>query len=515
MLEKRTMLLAAALAGALALAGCGKASDQPAEQVDEPTSVAAQEEPAEKDPREVAYGLYAEKVAEYVAAYGEPSYEGPAESDYDTQKGTGLNLVLLRDYDGDGIEELVLGHRNPDDSDYMHPYAVEVWAVRDGELVCALDDPDAFSHGQDVLTGFEDATVDGEPVVLTTIYGPSEVGEQSGGGAYALRDGAFVQVHSYLQEYSFDGRVNNFTVNGEPSDADGFLAAMERPVVSDYWSLMGYGAATPGEGVTLHTVPETVAEAQRVIALLEDAADGEGAPEEDASGTVYAAADVSAEVSVNAYQVGSGSWEETNLWSYPQFTTADGETPEQLARLNETLEQEFAERLAAQKAMTAEKAAGGDDGATEQTLWCYDTTASIDGPVASVRLDRYSFYGGAHGTRFVSGRFFDLDTGEEIPATQALDMTENELKLAAKDGLRAFLAENPSDLLGIDVDYDQAVNNLFLESRTFIYRTEHAIVACFTEGNLGSVAFGGHEIVIVALDDQAQVGDDLVGNYQP
>ena len=504
-------LIAAALIGTIALAGCSTELQETLNSLEELAPAAGPTETAEPDPHQEAYGLYAAKVAEYVALYGEPSYEGPAESGYETQTGTGLNLVLLRDYDGDGIEELVLGHRNPDESDYMHPYVVEVWAVRDGGLVCALDDPDAFSHGQDVLTGFEDATIDGEPVVLTTTYGPSEVGERSGGGAYALRDGSFVEVLSYLQEYSFDGSVNVFTVNGAQSSAEGYRAAMERPVTSDYWSLMGYGAATPGEGVTLHTVPETVAEAQRVIALLEDSV-ASGA-DDRAGETAYVAADVPQEITVSAYQAGSGSWEETNLWSYPQFKTSDGEEPEQLARLNETLEQEFVGRLAAQRLMTAEGAAGDGSGAAEQILWCYDTTASIDGSVASVRLDRYSYYGGAHGTRYVSGKFYDLDAGTEIPATEALGMSENELKLAAKSGLQAFLAKNPSDLGG-DIDYDRAVNDLFLENRTFIYRTDHAIVACFTEGTLGSVAFGGHEVVIVALDDQAEVGDDLVESHR-
>ena len=507
MRSQRTRSLATmALVGAIALAGCSTTPQMAPDPAGEMAPAADAEETPEPDPRQEAYSLYAGKVTEYVAAYGEPSYEGPAESDYETQTGTGLNLVLLRDYDGDGVEELVLGHRNPDDADYMHPYVVEIWTVRDGELVCALDDPDAFSHGQDVLTGFEDATLDGEPVVLATIYGPSEVGERSGGCAYALRDGAFVQVLSYLQEYYFDGSVNVFTVDGAPSDAEGFRTAMERPVTSDYWSLMGYGAAMPDEGVTLHTVPETVAEAQRVISLLEGAVDT--GVEESADETAYAASDVSREITVSAYQAGAGSWEETNLWSYPQFKTSDGEVPEQLSRLNETLRQEFAERLAAQEAMTAEAAAGDDGGSPEQILWCNDTTASIDGSIASVRLDRYSFYGGAHGTRYVSGRFYDLDKGAEIPATDALGMSESELKLAAKAGLRAFLAENPSDL-GADVDYDQVTNDLFLEDRTFIYRTDHAIVACFTEGTIGSVGFGGHEVVIVALDDQAKVGDDL------
>ena len=502
-----------ALFGAISLTGCSMAPQKAPDSTEEP-AIESEEEVAEADPRQEAYGLYAQKVAEYVAAYGEPSYEGPAESTYEVQKGTGLNLVLLRDYDGDGIEELVLGHRNPDESDHMHPYVVEVWAAVDGELVLALDDPNAYQHGQDILTGFEDATLNGEPVVLTTIYGPSEVGEQSGGGAYALRDGEFVQVLSYLQEYSFDGSVNTFTVNEEQTDLDDFRAAMDLPVTTDYWSLMGYGSATPGENITLHTVPETVAEAQRVIALLEEAASDEKDDDGGTPASTYVAADVSREITVNAYQVGSGSWEETNLWAYPQFTTADGEVPERLALLNRNLEKEFYSRLLEQKMMTAEDAEGTEDGVPEQILWCYDTTTSIDGSIASVRLDRYSFYGGAHGTRFVSGKFFNLDTGREIAVTEALGMTENELKLAAKDGLRAFLAQNPSDL-GLDLDYDSLVDDLFLESRTFIYRTDHAIVACFTEGTLGSIAFGGHEIVIVALDDQARVGDDLVGNYRP
>ena len=123
-----TMLTLAtmALVGAISLAGCAAAPQETPDPAAESAPAAEPEEAAETDPRQEAYGLYAQKVAEYVAAYGEPSYEGPAESTYETQKGTGLNLVLLRDYDGDGIEELVLGHRNPDEGDHMNPYVVEV-----------------------------------------------------------------------------------------------------------------------------------------------------------------------------------------------------------------------------------------------------------------------------------------------------------------------------------------------------------------------------------------------------
>lgn len=274
---------AAALVVSLALlAGCSSVpgedagmsgSASPAASASSEGSAEAPASDAAPDPQQVAYELYHAKVQEYLAAYGAPGCDGSAESAFDVQTGTGLALVQLRDFDGDGIEELIVGYVNPDTADYMQPYIVEVWAVRDGELACVFAEPDALDHGQDVLTGFTTSSLDGEPVIETTIYGPSEVfaphGAHDGVGAWAYRDGAFVQVLSCMHEYTEPpSGQESYLVDGEPSDAEGYRAARDRATASDYWQLRGYGGATGIEGAAMHAVPETIAETERVIDLL-------------------------------------------------------------------------------------------------------------------------------------------------------------------------------------------------------------------------------------------------------
>ena len=221
-------------------------------------------------------------------------------------------------------------------------------------------------------------------------------------------------------------------------------------------------------------------------------------------GPTYVARDVVQDRTVTAYQ-GSSSWEETREWAYPQFALSDGGSTAVLDQLNSSLRSSFEACLDSQMSMTMEDAMSG----AEQTLCCHDTTASIDGSVACVRLDRDLFYGGAHGTRVVGGKFYDLAAGEEMSTYDALEMTEAEIRDAAREGLRVYFSEY-TNVYG--VDYDDAIDYLFLDDMIAVYRTEDAVVACFVEGVLGPVANGGQEIVIKALTDQVSVGD-VIGIY--
>ena len=234
--------------------------------------------------------------------------------------------------------------------------------------------------------------------------------------------------------------------------------------------------------------------------------DSEGGSAQDPgeSGLSYVSRDVIQSRTVTAYQ-GSYPFEVSRDWAYPQFATSDGGSSYNLDRLNNALREDYEARLDGQMSMTPEAAISG----AEQILHCYDTTASIEGPVACVRLDRDLFYGGAHGTRVVGGKFYDLASGEEMSTYDALGMTEAEIRDVAREGLQAYFSEH-SNVYG--VDYDDAIDYLFLDDMIAVYRTEDAVVACFVEGVLGPVANGGQEIVIKALTNQVSVGD-VIGVY--
>ena len=70
------------------------------------------------------YAAYSAKCQEYLAAFGAPSIEDPR---YPTYFASGLALVRLLDFDGDGADEMLLAYRGSNAEQ-----GVEVWTYRDG-----------------------------------------------------------------------------------------------------------------------------------------------------------------------------------------------------------------------------------------------------------------------------------------------------------------------------------------------------------------------------------------------
>jgi len=92
------------------------------------------------------YAAYYAKCQEYSTIYGAPSMESVGMK---SSVASGLALVRLVDFDGDGTDELLLGYIVAKSNHDSYEQAVEVWSYRDGSAVC------------DCITGFSPHTTNG------------------------------------------------------------------------------------------------------------------------------------------------------------------------------------------------------------------------------------------------------------------------------------------------------------------------------------------------------------------
>lgn len=472
-----------------------------------------------------AYRIYYDKLKGYIEQYGEPGSESHDEGH--TLVATGVSVAKLIDFDNDGNEELLVAYntnRGLSDEEAtsqkgLDGYKVEVWSVRNGKLEVVYNEPNSLSTSNGGYAWLQIVQFKGATTLETyTIDSVDDGTITESTGYWQLQGGAFKKVVdaqvSYAQDYS--GGMH-YSIDSKEVSHDSYLESLEAPIkVLEQFAIFEAPGSSPAEdGRTSHTVEGNAELTNETLETLKAKAEGKDSAKDDATAraTAFVAKDVKEKQLITSYASDPSGYSQGSLWAYPQFAPQKGKPSKALQSLNSELKKAYDDALTKQRNMTWEEAVGSDEGAAEQILWQYDTTAGIQGDIASVRLDRYAYYGGAHGTRFVSGRFYNLTTGEEVPATEALGMSEDEIKQAAASGLDAFFAHTPSDM-DEDMYEDDAIADLFQSDRTLIYRTDDAVVACFTEGSLGSVAFGGHEIVIKALTDKVSVGDDLVDNYQ-
>ncbi len=463
------------------------------------------------DPRQEAYKLYLDKVNEYIARYGEPGFgQGNAQ---DEQIGTGLIFAYLRDFDGDGLEELILGYRTdgkvlPLD---VNSYAFEVWAVQDDELKLVYNEDQSFYHGQDILTGFEVVSLDDQPVMMTAVYGGGEEAgdEVSWNTCYRYKDGAFAPIWSIESRNNMIKGTSSQTVNGAEATSEEYMRALDEPQVSAFYSIAGpkdmgrwyESIANTADGRD-YSVEETVAMTQETIATIKERAQGGS---DQTSAAAYQAADVVERHAVTVY--GNGGPNDTAQfetdWAYPQFEVVGGSTSPELESLNAQIKSDYEQALERQEGMTYDTA-HPSDGSIEQTVHRFDRTVSISGDVACVRIEHRSSYGGSTAPTYVYGRYYNLRTGKEIPATDALGLSREELIQLTVDGAVAWARKAGRGLR--DWDAKSAEWHLFATDATFVYRTDDAVVASFREDPFQP----GAEFVIKALTDSVQVGDQLI-----
>lgn len=479
-----------------------------------PAGGVAQEEP-EKDSQQVAYELYNGKVKEYLAKYGEP---GSTTDEFATRL-NGLYFARLMDLDGDGLEELVLGYGDPSGAagDGTTDCTLDVWALKDDALVQVGSVKSASDHGQDAAGWIPIATLDGAPVLFG---GKPNVDIEGDVAWYGMVDGKLqAQLRLVVEPLPVgEGQSTlyppevRYLVDGKEVDAAAYIEAGKRVQVTENYAVVDHsGSIQTGNGAPLHITQETLQMTKDTIAKLDEAAQQTGATEkdEDAGGkdseepasAGFVAKDVKREVEV---RIGSDPVQPvekmTTQWAYPQFFPNEGDPSKELTSLNTSIKEDFEERL--QSSQGNER--------SDLYRYCSDLTMSIQGDIACVRQDRMD--AGSHPVREVTPVYYDLKTGKTVSMFDALGIGSDELVQMTVTALNSFLAS--SKPAGTSPDLDVAALASDSVNKGLVYRTDDALVAVFPNYSFGSYGAGSHELVIKALTDKVQIGDDLVGNYR-
>lgn len=450
-----------------------------------------------------AADLYLAKCREYTDKYGKATL---THYDY-VDLTSGLAVAHLMDFDGDGTDELLLAYDTVPapsgssfdyGSDQKSAYKVEVWAYKDGKISKVYDEPDTVLSADDGSLFVQITTLDGTETCVSTRTQDYDENTFSDVFRNYAFDGDEFDVALETASSSEQGGSNTvFTVDGQEVSLDDELAASKRVQQSDcFWLLAStYFQNSPD-------VSQTVSDTNATLDELKSRSEGSAATTVAAtSEQAYTSESVDKSYTiVNPY---SPSSTQGVMWSYPQFSKADGSTDAALDALNAQLAK------ACEDDANLGKAWGPASGAMMVDDH-QDLCASINGSIASVFSARDETGGGAHGADKSFGTFYDLSTGKAVDATTALNMSAEDLQAKGVAGINAFLAKNPSDL-GVSAD---DISKMAGEQDRYV-RDEKGAFIITRSYELGSYAFGSHRIYVMANDpaNNAIVGTEVADNY--
>lgn len=482
--------------------------EPPAPSADD-TQAAATTTDARTDEQKAA-DLYLAKCREYIDKYGKP---GTCEYQNGTLA-TGLAVAKLIDFNGDGMDELMLCYDTTPAPDQQNDafseqqkdaYAVEVWSYKDGKISKVFDEPDSVSSSNGASLFITMYELDGSPCMSTWkvefATGANTTSEDDTFTYYAFNgtsfDASLTLASHYKNPYSDDHSVS-YEVDGKQAGESDYRAASNRAQESGMiWLLSFNGTRSVGESAAT-----TVSDTNATLDELKSRSEGNAATTAAAtSEQAYTSESVDKSYTiVNPY---SPSSTQGVMWSYPQFSKVDGSTDAALDALNAQLAK------ACEDDANLGKAWGPASGAMMVDDH-QDLCASINGSIASVFSARDETGGGAHGTDESFGTFYDLSTGKAVDATTALNMSAEDLQAKGVAGINAFLAKNPSDL-GVSAD---DVSKMAGEQDRYV-RDEKGTFIITRSYELGSYAFGSHRIYVMANDpaNNAIVGTEVADNY--
>ena len=457
-----------------------------------------------------AADLYLAKCREYIDKYGKP---GTREYQNGTLA-TGLAVAKLIDFNGDGMDELMLCYDTtpaPDQQDdafseqQKDAYAVEVWSYKDGKISKVFDEPDSVSSSNGASLFITMYELDGSPCMSTWkaefATGANTTSEDDTFTYYAFNgtsfDASLTLASHFKNPYSDDHSVS-YEVDGKQAGESDYRAASNRAQESGMiWLLSFNGTRSAGESAAT-----TISDTNATLDELKSRSEGNAATTAAAtSEQAYTSESVDKSYTiVNPY---SPSSTQGVMWSYPQFSKVDGSTDAALDALNAQLAK------ACEDDANLGKAWGPASGAMMVDDH-QDLCASINGSIASVFSARDETGGGAHGTDESFGTFYDLSTGKAVDATTALNMSAEDLQAKGVAGINAFLAKNPSDL-GVSAD---DISKMAGEQDRYV-RDEKGTFIITRSYELGSYAFGSHRIYVMANDpaNNAIVGTEVADNY--
>lgn len=483
----------------------------PAPESDEPASDGEGQESgdalgeSEFTEEQIAYAHYYLKCQELINAYG------PAGTTdlYDGQMTamTGLALARLIDFNGDGLNELLVSYNaveiGTDAASADEVYPVEVWDYQDGELVQVYEGNAPYTNGG---AYFLDLYEYNDLPVICAVWYDMQVDNASLVDEYT---GYFSQVSETLDAiavrdsfFNYDTGENSvtYTLDGESAteeewnDFEGDLDHTTHYDLALFNNAVEAESTDDDECDVLYGEDLRAATEDTFAELQEGAGDALEAVEAETEDAAYAYDIVEQDVTYTSSQGEGTEWEATSTWCYPRFTLADGSTTPALDSLNAHLKDSFDEDVANAQSWTFES---GD----VQIQVHRDTVTYHEGTIVCVRSDRSGFTGGAHGTESVTGTFYDLDTGQQVELETAVGASFDDLKSAAVTAVLDYVAAHPNGTQSTDED---SLNTLIDEDR--FYADENGVVVALWPYEIGSYADGVQLVYVYAFEDDSIVG---------
>ena len=477
----------------------------PAPSTDDDSQVAATTD--SRTDEQKAADLYLAKCQEYIDQYGEPAVKSYPYDDL----ATGLAVAKLVDFNGDGMDELLLVYdtvpapssdQDALTEDQQKAYKAEVWAYKDGDISKVYDEDgtvEASNGAEMFVTMF---TLDGTPCLrslkIDYATGADASAEIYASTYYTFDGSSFNSVLTLESTYSHSDYSSTYKVNGNPASESDYDTASARAVEGDTLHLVSF-KNTRSAG---NSASDTVSDTNATLDELKSRSAGNAATTAaTTSDQAYTSESVDKSYTItNAYNPSST---QGVMWSYPQFSKVDGSTDSALDTLNAQLAKSCEDD--ANRGKTWGPATGATLIDEHQ-----DLCASINGSIASVFSVRDETSGGAHGADTSFGTFYDLTTGQAVDATTALNMSASDLQAKGVAGINAFLAKNPSDN-GVSSD---DISKMASEQDRYV-RDDKGTFIITRSYDLGSYSFGSHRIYVMANDpaDNAIVGTEVADNY--
>ena len=339
---------------------------------------------------------------------------------------------------------------------------------------------------------------------------------------YASEDPLTLSTATVIVVYDLEGEaLENFQVVLEPVETEEELSWTSATVDiegTNEFTLGSFSGFVPGTyemsfvdtqtGDTYHC-PQIVAvdedEVDEVDVEVPERVEFKADPDDPESATevevVYSSTQVEATVSIT-YRDSEDETTYEESWTYPQFScTVESDA---IDELNATLKADYDETLAATKAWTS-------DSEDAQCLTYRAVVVYLEGSIASVRIETYYTLWGAHGWSDVRGAVYDLDTGAQLSVETVSGLSSSTLRTTATSAIYAYLETDPSDILD-DEELEEMISEIVADSTRYYLCAEGLVVAT-QPYELGSYAYGGKQIVVIAASDDVSVGTDVSSVY--
>lgn len=333
-------------------------------------------------------------------------------------------------------------------------------------------------------------------------------------------DVTFEQLLTILANYRAGGATGSASSGSLPFKDASSVSSWARSAVA--WSVrQGLVSGYPNSDGSRSIRPQEHVTRERAAVVLANAGrKGVIDAGRDLSQLSFGVASVWRDVQVPEFGYVSGSLTRTGThsvsWSYMRFSAGSGVTPSSVSSVNATLSREFDSEVAATEGASLDEYGGAPVLTVRRQASCdYDS-----GGVVGVRRLSYWTLSGAHGWAGASGQVFDLVTGHEVTAWDAVGISLSDLDEAAVRAVKSYLSHNRSlTSSSTRRDLDSSVRNSLLSRDASGNRntsqyllTSDGITVVLAAGDLITNSSGYREVLVWPLGGR-EAGTDVTSEH--